>query len=341
MRSVIVVHPTFDANWPWAADHFHKLLKERGQVEFIRLSHEETRPIGSIVSNPESVTRLISLIANVTPDCLRAFSRLQEAVIQTDARSIPDELTEVLHAAGVKVYTHRSEGCWGQSVSEFGLALTLCGLRRIPQTHHEMITSLQPWDYEPVGGIGKPQARGAQFGDDINFTNGTIEGKRIRIVGAGNIASRYASFVNMLGADVAAWDPYATDPSFHRAGARREWHLEQLIQDAEIFVPAVPLMDSTKNLITAEHIYSLPKGCLVVLMTRAGICDMNAIRERVLNDEISLAADVFDIEPLPLGDALLGRHNVVHTPHNGGRTKEANYRWAEMLVEQFNPVSAR
>ena len=91
------------------------------------------------------------------------------------------------------------------------------------------------------------------------------------------------------------------------------------------------------NLVTAAHIDAQPRGCLVVLVTRAGICDVPAIRRRVLADELALAADVFDVEPLPLNDPLLGRHNVVHTPHNAGRTRQANQRWAEMLVEQFLP----
>lgn len=160
----------------------------------------------------------------------------------------------------------------------------------------------------------------------------------MRIVGAGNIASRYASFVRMLGADVAAWDPYASEPCFHRSGARREWHLEELVRDADIFAPMVPLTDGTRGLVTAEHIRALPKGCLVVLVTRARICDTDALRERVLADELSLAADVFDVEPLPLDDPLLGRHNVVHTPHNAGRTRDANHRFAEALAVQFAPV---
>jgi phosphoglycerate dehydrogenase-like enzyme len=139
----------------------------------------------------------------------------------------------------------------------------------------------------------------------------------------------------MLGADVAVWDPYAAEPAFHRAGSRKEWYLERLVRDAEIFVPMVPLIEGTKGLVTAELIRMLPQGCIVVLATRAGICDMEAIRRRVLADEISLAADVFDIEPLPMDDPLIGRHNVIHTPHNAGRTKEANFKWAEMLAAQF------
>jgi len=52
---------------------------------------------------------------------------------------------------------------------------------------------------------------------------------------------------------------------------------------------------------------------------------------------IALAADVHDIEPLPLDDSLLGRHNVVHTPHIAGRAMDANKQWAEMLAAQFQP----
>ncbi len=335
MRSVVIVHPQFEKVWPLAADHIYTVWEDQGQVEFIRLAHDETRTVGELLTNPGTVTRLISLCAAITLDCLKSLTSLEETVIHVHPYStqVPQELLDYLQSNGVSVYRHKSEGFWGQSVSEFGLALTLCGLRRIPQIHHDMMTSLTPWDYDPIPHM----TRGDQFGDDPNFTNGTIEGKRIRIVGAGNIASRYASFVHMMGADVAAWDPYASEPSFHRAGSRRELYLERLIQDAEIFVPMVPLTEQTKSLITAEHIYALPKGCLVVLVTRAGICDMQALRERVLSDELSLAADVFDIEPLPLDDPLLGRHNVVHTPHNAGRTVRSNERWAEMLTEQFKP----
>jgi phosphoglycerate dehydrogenase-like enzyme len=178
---------------------------------------------------------------------------------------------------------------------------------------------------------------GAQFSDDRRFTNGTIAGKRVRIVGAGNIGSRYASFAHTLGADVAAWDPFAPEPNFHRSGARRQWHLAELVKDADIFAPMLPLTEQTRGLVTASHLRALPRGCLVVLATRAAICDVAVLRSRVLADELALAADVFDVEPLPLDDPLLGRHNVVHTPHIAGRTLDANRQWVEDLIAQFQP----
>ncbi|GGD83372.1 NAD(P)-dependent oxidoreductase [Paenibacillus nasutitermitis] len=326
MSSIIVVHPDFDRIWPYSADHLLQLWQEQGEAELIRVSPDFQGGLDEVVNRPGEVTRLVALGLPVTKESVEPFAALKEAVIIVLGHGgrAAQEVEDSLKERGVKLYVQPSEGFWGQSVSEFALALTLCGLRRIPQLHHEILTSIGPWDY-PL----------EQFGDDPNFTNGTVAGKRVRIVGAGNIASRYASFVHMLGADVAAWDPYAPEPSFHRAGSRREWHLDRLVRDAEIFVPMVPLTDSTEGLVTAQHIRALPKGTLVVLATRAGIVDMEELRRRVLADELSLAADVFDIEPLPLDDPLLGRHNVVHTPHNAGRTLQANQLWAKMLVDQF------
>ena len=338
MGSLIVVQPGFDHVWPFAADHFNALWAEQGEVEFVRLAPGDERVLGEIAAEPTSFSRLVCLGVKVTKACLEQFTALQEASFQgAYSAQIDDECGAYLADKGVVVYTHPSEGFWGQSVSEFGLALTLSGLRRIPQLHHEILTSLEPWNYEQPGGVGVPGGRGHQFGDDANFTSGTLAGKRVRIVGAGNIASRYASFAAFMGADVAAWDPYASEPCFHRAGSRREYHLERLVQDAEVFVPMVPLMESTKGLVKSEHLDALPKGCLVVMVTRAKICDTEAIRRRVLADELSLAADVWDVEPLPLDDPLLGRDNVVHTPHNAGPTIDANKLWAEKLAMQFRP----
>ena len=340
MKSYIVVHPDFDRSWPFAADYFHEVWQKQAEVIFVRLESEDRRPIGEIISDPAHVDRLVCLNVPVTLSCLQSLENLKEAAIFPPHHRTPSELQfdaarEYAEKAGIRLYRHTTSGYWGESVSECALALTLCALRRIPQLHRQIITDKTPWNY---GYRNEPElVRGGQFGDDVRFTNGTVKGKRVRIVGAGNIGSRYASFMKILGADVAVWDPFASDPCFHRAGSRKVWRLDELVQDAEIFAPMVPLNDSTEELVTAKHIQSLPKGCLVVLVTRAKICDVDAIRERVLADELALAADVWDVEPLPLDDPLLGRHNVVHTPHIAGRTMDANREWVEMLAAQFLP----
>ena len=336
MNSAIVVHPNFDHIWPWAANHMRRLWAEQGPVEFVRLAYGDERPAHLVLKDPAQVVRLVCFRAEFTDQSLRAMPNLREL-----AARVPQDspMRGKLDQAGVRaVIWRRNEGFWGQSVAEFALALTLCGLRRIPQTHYDIIMGREDWSYNQPDLKGRAEQRGRQFGDDSRFTNGTLRGKRVRIVGAGNIGSRYADFCHYLGAEVAIWDPFASEPCFHRAGARREFFLERLVGDADIFAPMLPLTQSTTGLVKGAHIRALPKGCLVVLATRARICDCKVLYERVLKDEVALAADVFDHEPLEIGHALLGRHNVVHTPHNAGRTKEANFRFAEMIAEQFNPI---
>ena len=334
MRSAIIVTEEFDGTWPFAADDFHAKWKAQSDVEFVRLAPGDERPVAEVLNLPKRITRLATLGYDLSIADLKTLPLLEEwASSRLD--KIEDECRSVCKDRNIQIIGQPSEGFWKQSVAETGLGLTICGLRQIPQKYQAIQTKLDEWNYSPAPGKGAPGMRGAQYCDDNRFTSGTIHGKRIRIVGAGNIASHYASIVSFMGADVSAYDPYVPEPSFDLAGVRRVLSLEELVEDAEIFVPMVPLTDATKGLVTADHINRLPKGCLVVLVTRALICDMDAVRRRVLNDEISLAADVFDVEPLPLDDPLLGRHNVIHTPHIAGRTRQAKESWVDRLICQF------
>ncbi|MBV7331337.1 hydroxyacid dehydrogenase [Chloroflexi bacterium TSY] len=340
MTSLIVVHPNFERHWPFVADHFRARWAAQEQTDFIRMEQEDDRSLGQVATEPARFTRLASLGVPVTQSCLQKFTDLSEATLRLPYGGIELEQScfDLLSERGVTLYSHPREGYWSQSVSEFALGLTICGLRRIPQNYHEMLTSHEAWMRYSARRNQGPNQLGTQFSDDVNFVNGTIRGKQVRIVGAGNIGSHYASFVNMLGADVAAWDPFAPEAAFHRAGSHRVWHLDELMRDAEIFVPMLPLTEQTRRLVTEKHIRSLPNKTLVVLATRANICHMPTIRERVLANELALAADVFDVEPVPLDDPLLGRHNVVHTPHLAGRTRDANFQWADDLINQFRAI---
>lgn len=333
VRSAIIVSPYFDGIWPFAAERWKTLWERFGPVEFIRLRAGEKMPVPEAAS---TIRRLALLGVELDLGGLAALPEVQE--IGLGECELGEAVGAEAARRSIHIYQPTSEGYWGQSVAEFALGLTLAALRRIPQTHRRILSDLAPWDYSPPASGPGHGKRGSQFGDDPRFASGTIAGKRVRIVGAGNIGSRFASFCRMLGADVAAWDPFAQEPGFHRAGARREWHLTELVRDAEIFAPMLPLTVTTNGLVTAALIDALPRGCLVVLATRATICDMAAVRRRVLVDELALAADVFDVEPLPLDDPLLGRGNVVHTPHNAGRTIHANEQFVDSIAAQFLPL---
>lgn len=335
MRSVICVHESYDSHWPFTADHWHSRWQAAGGSELYR-SKDPDANAPQMVPSPETVQRLVLLGLPGGKEDLAPFTALEECYFDPSwGPKRPTDGIEAAEARGVTILYQREDVQWGQSVAEFALALTLCALRRIPQTYADMMQRHDSWKYTPE--VGEPGKRGTQFGDDVNFVNGTLEGKRVRIYGAGNIGARYAAWCAAIGADVAMWDPFAKDATFAVAGVERCFHLPELLKDADIFAPIVPLRKETRGIINAELVESLPHGSLVVLCSRAGVCDTKALYRRVLNDELSLACDVFDVEPLPLDSPLLGRDNVVHTPHNAGRTKESNMTRADDAIARFRP----
>ena len=334
MRSVICVHESYDAHWPFTADHWHKRWQEEGGSELYRTEDPDARA-PELVPDPGTIERLVLLGFPAESQDLEPFTALEECYASGSYGDSSGKGIEEAKARGVTVLHPRGDVQWGQTVAEYALGLTICALRRIPHTSAAMIQGHDTWRYTPK--IGKPGQRGSQFGDDVNFVNGTIGGKRVRIIGIGSIGGRYAKWCAMMEAEVEVWDPFAPDASFDIAGVQRCFHLSELVKDADIFAPMVPLTDSTRGLVTAEHINSLPNRSLVVQVTRARVCDTEALYRRVLNDELFLAADVFDKEPVPLDSPLLGRHNVVHSPHNAGRTIDANRARADDAIARFRP----
>ncbi|MBN9618867.1 MAG: hydroxyacid dehydrogenase [Actinobacteria bacterium] len=330
---VVVTNEPFERWWSFSAERAAELWAGP-ELAFVRLAAGAG---AADLELPGDTTRLLLLTLELDASAaVLALPQLREvAFYEVPERAVTDALT----SRGVEVYTPRGEGYWGQSVAEYALGLTIAALRRMPQTHDAMRRGHEIWQYLPPEGEGWPGTRAAQFGDDAGFTSGTVAGKRVRVLGMGNIGSRYAAFCHALGADVAAWSRSAPDPAYHRSGARRVTRLDELVGDAQIFAPMVPLTAGTEGLVDRALIDALPDGCLVVLVTRAQVVDMAALRERVLRDELSLAADVFDVEPLPVDDPLVGRHNVVHTPHNAGRTIDANHALVDNLLEQFHVLA--
>lgn len=340
MRRYLVVDPDFELVWPDVPDYLREFWSEEGPVTYLRV--EEDAPLSDAVEEPGDVEQLICLGVPVTDDCVDALTNLREATVMDGGYGPDEAIHEALAERGVEVHFHGSEGFWSESVAELGVALTIGAMRRLPGKHRAMTESHGPWDWPRWGAGAEAGYGGFQgTGDDPFWTSGTVAGTAVRGVGVGNIGSRYLDYLGAMGADVAAYDPYADEPCFHRAGARRVHDLEDLLGDAEVFAPNVPLTEETRGLIDRDRVYALPDGCLVVLITRAGVTDFGAVRERVLADELALAADVFDEEPLPLDDPLLGRENVVHTPHVAGRTEDANAEWARRLLSRFGSGSGR
>lgn len=315
-------HPGFDREWPFVAERVRAGLGRLGTVREVTAPHD--RPLLGLADLAD-VEGVALFGGQLTERCLEAAPRLRVVAFNSDNTGYGLPL-EGLWARGISLID--TTAAWGQSVAECALGLALGFLRHIPHWHGRMAAGEPLWDF-PF----------AQYCDDPAFVAGDLGERRVGVMGLGQIGGRIARFCHALGSDVAAYDPYAPDTRFTDSGARR-MDMDALVEHSEVLFVAIPPTPSARHVLSAERIDRLAKGTLVVVVTRAHAVDMDALRRRILADELAGAFDVYDVEPLPPDDALRGRRNVVHTPHIAGRTRDANHRTAEAVVEGFARVLA-
>jgi phosphoglycerate dehydrogenase-like enzyme len=100
--------------------------------------------------------------------------------------------------------------------------------------------------------------------------------------------------------------------------------LDHLLSQSEVLILTLPLNPVTRAIISAEQLARLPKGAILVNVSRGGIVDEHALTDALRSGHLGGAAlDVFGVEPLPAGHDLGRLPNVILTPHIGGATAQS------------------
>ena len=97
--------------------------------------------------------------------------------------------------------------------------------------------------------------------------------------------------------------------------------LPRLLQEADYLFLCAPLTDDTRGMIDDRAFGLLPDGAILVNAARGGLVDREALIRALDAGKLAGAAlDVFWEEPLPPGDPLVERPNVLASPHIAGVT---------------------
>lgn len=98
---------------------------------------------------------------------------------------------------------------------------------------------------------------------------------------------------------------------------------------------AVPLSDETRGLVDGGFLDLLPRGALVVNVSRGPIIDTDALVQHVRSGAVRAALDVVDPEPLPAGHPLWSLPGSLITPHLGGNVPSMSTRVDPLIREQI------
>ena len=162
-------------------------------------------------------------------------------------------------------------------------------------------------------------------------TGREISGKTLGIIGFGQIGKHLASFANGLGMTVLAYDVFEIDDAVAEQYHVKKAEQEEIIRTCDYISLHVPLLDSTKNMISTEEFKKMKNDACLINAARGGIVDEKALYEALVKGEIRSACfDVYSEEPPKADDKLVALDNFLLTPHTAARSKESERRTCEM-----------
>ena len=208
-----------------------------------------------------------------------------------------------------------------QSVAEMTLALMLLVVKRVP----EVVERLRGGGWRSYEILGR------------ELSNMTIG-----LVGLGNVGLAVARLLRAIGARVVGFDPGVPGEKAAEHGV--EWlALEQVLARSEVVSLHCELNESTRAMIGSEAFAAMREGVYLVNTARGPLVDARALLTALANGRVAAAAvDVFETEPVPAGDPLVGHPRIVATPHVAAFTTEAIHRETSQVLEDIvNVLSNR
>jgi D-3-phosphoglycerate dehydrogenase len=164
-----------------------------------------------------------------------------------------------------------------------------------------------------------------------------IRGKRLGIVGYGNIGMQLGVIAEGLGMQVQFCDVVSKLPL---GNARQLPSLEQLLAQSDVVSLHVPETRGTRNMIGAAQLAQMPKGSILLNASRGTVVDIDALAASLESGHLGGAGiDVFPVEPRANDEEftspLRAFDNVILTPHIGGSTVEAQANIGVEVAEKL------
>jgi phosphoglycerate dehydrogenase-like enzyme len=163
----------------------------------------------------------------------------------------------------------------------------------------------------------------------------TLAGGRLGIIGLGSIGQRIAAVGRAFEMEVVAWSPNLT-PERAKAGGAAAVTLEELLATSKVVSLSLVPSPQTRKLLNAQRLATMRPDSILVNTARSALIDMDALPAALDAGRPGIAAlDVFDDEPLAKDHPLVGRDDVVLSPHLGFVNDPVFYKFATGLVENL------
>lgn len=261
----------------------------------------------------------VALVNKVVLDgeTLAALPSLKHiCVLATGTNNIDMEAARQL---GIRVDNVSAYGT--ASVAQHTLMLILALATRLPLYQRDVAAGV--WGHSPFFCL-------------MDHTTLQLEGKRLAIVGQGELGSKVASLAEAFGMRV----DFAARPGNEANDSRPA--LDDLLPEADVISLHCPLTEQTQHLIGQQRLQRMKSNALLVNCARGSVIDEDAALAALQAGWLGgLAVDVLPSEPPCNGHALIEALsadpalNLIVTPHSAWITPEARQNIIQLTAENL------
>jgi phosphoglycerate dehydrogenase-like enzyme len=175
------------------------------------------------------------------------------------------------------------------------------------------------------------------YGLESNERSFVISGQPVGIVGFGDLGRELHRLLGPFGCPTKVYDPWLPDVLVRRAGAEPATLDDVLATSRVVFVLAAVTSENEGFLGRAELERMRPDAALV-LMSRAGVVDFEALIDLVRAGRLRAATDVFPDEPVAPGDPVRELDGLLLSPHRAGGMREAFLQIGRLAVADLELI---
>ncbi|TDT43344.1 D-3-phosphoglycerate dehydrogenase [Halospina denitrificans] len=166
-------------------------------------------------------------------------------------------------------------------------------------------------------------------------------GKKLGIIGYGNIGTQLSVVAESLGMDVYFYDVVSKLPL---GNATQVGSMKELLALSDVVTLHVPETESTRNMFGARELDQMKEGSILINASRGTVVDIEALSESLRSGKLlGAAVDVFPTEPKSNDEEFVSPlrefDNVILTPHVGGSTVEAQENIGFEVAEKLSTYS--
>lgn len=239
-------------------------------------------------------------------------------VANVESNFLPNIDYEECHRRNIQVVS--TAPVFAQPVAEMALAQALAAARRTVQADAAIRSGHE-----------------SLYGETDNYDSFLLHGKTLGLLGCGNLGRALLPLLQPFSDDILVHDPWLHPHTLRDLGVESVSLSDLFVRAKVVFILAATTTDN-QGAVGTNQFSAMQRGSVVVLVSRAGVVDFDALVDAAAAGHIRACIDVFPEEPIPAEAHVRQTPNTILSAHRAGNVPEIWMGMGEMVVDDLELV---